>query len=147
MLRVSVSVGPIRLGRIEAVVALTCLGLLSVAAVPRYVDLAAANRRTEVRALAASLASAADLGHSLWLGDGGAGQVAIAGAPVGIINGYPSAADLARLLDADGSPAFRFVNGSWSHRERSATGECGVTYTVPSALGEQPGISLQLDGC
>jgi hypothetical protein len=139
-------VGPIRFGRTEFVVIVTCLGLLSTAAVPIYVDVDAANRRTEVRALAASIESAADLGYSLWRGSGQGARIEIASTPVRIINGYPTADGLARLLDEPGSTRFVYRSGAWSHRE-SAAGQCGVTYQPPAAAGAQPEISTQLAGC
>lgn len=126
---------------------LTCLGLSSVAAVPYYVDFGAANRRTEVRALAAQIAATADLGNSLWQGSGQGGTIHIAGAAVGMVNGYPAAPDLARLLDPGGNAPFNFDNGAWAHRDPSVSRECGVTYQPPVAPGAEPRIDLQLAGC
>lgn len=128
-------------------IVLTCLGLSSVAAIPYYVDLGAVNRRTEVRALAAQIAATADLGNSLWQGRGQGERIDIAGAAVGIVNGYPAAPDLARLLDAGGSAPFNFENGSWAHRDPSVSRECGVTYQPPVAPGAEPHIDLYLAGC
>jgi hypothetical protein len=145
--RVAFPVGPIRFGRTEIVIVLTSLGLSSAAAIPYYVDVGAAHRRTEVRALAAQVAATAELGNSLWQGSGQGDRIDIAGAAVGIVNGYPAAPDLARLLDAGGAAAFDFENGSWTHRDPSVSRDCGVTYRPPVAPGAEPQVDLHLAGC
>jgi type II secretory pathway pseudopilin PulG len=145
--RVALVLRQIRFGRVDLVVAVTCLCLLAVVAVPRHLDISAANRRTEVRALAAGIESAAELGHSLWSARGQPSRIAIAGTPVAVINGYPSPADLARLLEEAESTAFAFANGTWQHRERTAARPCGVTYAPPARGGEKPLIRAHFAGC
>jgi hypothetical protein len=136
-----------RFGRVDLVVVVTCLGLLAVVAVPRHLDLSSANRRTEVRALAASIDSAARLGHSLWQARGQPSRVDFAGKNVTVVNGFPVAVDLAQLLEASESTGFAFRNGAWQHRGRAAAHPCGVTYAPPLRLGEEPLIRPHLAGC
>lgn len=136
-----------RPGTVDLIVAVTCFGLLAVVAVPRHLDLTTANRRTEVRALAASVESAASLGHSIWAARGEPARIAIAGSTVAVINGYPAAADLAALLEAAESAAFKFADGAWQHRDLPTQRPCGVSYAPPAQPGGKPFIGAHLAGC
>jgi hypothetical protein len=144
---VAFSLGQIRIGRLDLVVAVTCLGLLAGIAVPRHLDLAAATRRTEARAMAASIDSAARLANSVWYARGQPARLTLAGRQVSMVNGYPASADVAALLEPPEGSQFAFHDGAWQHRDVPAGRPCGVSYTPPAREGDAPAVRERLTDC
>jgi hypothetical protein len=132
---------------VDLVLAVAFLGALAAVAVPRQQDLTTRNRLTEVHSLADSLRSAAQLGHSLWQAQGRPAVIATLGGPVRIVNGYPSAAGLARLLEAPEMMAFAHEGGAWRHRDDRGDAFCGVGYAPPASPSGSPSIRLRITGC
>jgi type II secretory pathway pseudopilin PulG len=132
---------------VDLVLAVAFLGALAAVAVPRQQDLTTRNRLTEVRSLAGSLRSAAQLGHSLWLAQGEPASIETRGGRVRIVNGYPAAADLARLLEAPETMAFMHEGGAWRHRDDRGDAFCGVGYATPATPSGSPSIRLRITGC
>lgn len=136
-----------RIGRLDLVLAVAVLGALAAVAVPRQQDLTARSRLTEVQALADSLRSAAQLGHSLWQAQGRPASIETVGGRVRMVNGYPAAADLARLLEAPETMAFTHAGGAWRHRDDRGDALCGVGYAPPAAAAGAPSVRLHTAGC
>jgi type II secretory pathway pseudopilin PulG len=129
------------------VLAVALLGALAAVAIPRQQVLTTRNRLTEVRSLAESLRSAAQLGHSLWQAQGEPAAIETLGGRVRMVNGYPSAGDLARLLEAPETMAFAHEGGAWRHRDDRGEAFCGVGYAPPASPSGSPSISLRTTGC
>ena len=127
--------------------AVACLGLLAALAVPRQRDLTTETRRTEVIALAGSVHSAAHFGHALWRANGGHAVLNVQRGRIAVVNGYPAAAELARLLEEPETMAFTQANGEWHHRGLETGRRCGVRYAPPPRSGGQPTIEIRLEDC
>ncbi len=136
-----------RLGRLDLILAVGCVGMLAAVAVPRQQALTASSLRTEAGALAESVRSAALLGHSLWQAQGEPPMLQIGRGRVEIINGYPAAKDLALLLEPAEVMAFSHERGTWQHRDRDEESPCGVTYAPPLASSQEPVVRLRVSGC
>jgi len=128
----------------DLAVAAACLVGLAMIALPRQWHSAAGVRRTEVAALAGSIASAAALGHSLWLAAGAPGTLVLPRGPVRIVNGYPAESDLPRLLEPAETLAFVQEGGRWSHRDAHA---CALRYAPPASRGGTAAVASETDGC
>ena len=139
-----------RLGRIDVFVAIACLGALAAVALPGQREVTAETRRMETAALASSLRSAADLGHSLWLARGAPDTLEIerdgVTVRVAMKNGYPSAASLPLLLEEPETNGFAQTGDTWRHQAGGA-GSCGATYEPPRSQGAKPQITPHLEGC
>lgn len=136
-----------RIGRLDLVLAVACLGTLAAVAVPRQQDLTSRNRLTEVQALADSLRSSARLAHSLWQAQGEPAAITVRRGRVHMVNGYPAAADLALLLEEPETMAFTHEGGAWRHRDDRGDAFCGVGYAPPASASGSPSIRLQTAGC
>ena len=140
--------GGSRIGRLDLVLAIACLSILAVVALPNHRVATAETRSMETAALAASLTSAAALGHSLWRARGAPGKLDIERngtmVRVAMVNGYPSAASLPLLLEEPETNGFSQVGASWRH---GGTATCAVTYAPPRWMGNRPEISTDTSGC
>lgn len=143
----AISAGRRRLGRLDLALAVACLGLLATFAVPRQQALTAQSQRTEVGALSESVRSAADLAHALWQAQDRPAVLELERGPVRMINGYPAAGDLAKLLEPPEAMAFNHADGDWQHRDRDAASPCGVSYRPPVQGGSEPLVRVLLSGC
>ncbi len=136
-----------RIGRLDVALVVACLGMLAAVAVPRQQNLTAETHRAEVSALADSIRSAAHFGHTLWQARGRPASVDLGRRHIGIVNGYPAAADLALLLEQPEVMAFRHAGGTWQHRDRGAGEPCGVSYAPPRPGAREPNVRLRVSGC
>ena len=135
------------IGWLDLVVVVACVGALAGMAIPHQQEMGGVARRTEVSALAASVRSAARLGHSLWQAQGGGASLNAARGRVRVLNGYPVPEDLGLLLEEPEEMAFRHSRGRWQHRDLALGHPCGVTYAAPPRAGAEPEVSLQVSGC
>lgn len=126
------------IGAATALVAVACLALLATLAIPGQRDTASLNRRTEVQALAAGLRSAAQLGQALGRAQSGTS---------GLVNGYPAAADIARLMTPAETMAFTLSGDTFQHRDAAPGARCGVRYAPPQHPGGAPLLQPLTDGC
>lgn len=126
---------------IELVVAVTILGILAAFAVPRFASLEQQARTASRDALAGSVRSTAALAHALWLANGGQDtEVTLDGQPIAIVNGYPTAAGIARA--AAGYPEFEPAAAALAARlAHSTVGTCAVVYSE-AAAGRAPAVSV-----
>lgn len=128
----------------DLAVAAACLVGLAMIALPRDWHSTTAVRRAEVAALAGSLASAAALGHSLWLADGAPATLELPRGTVRIVNGYPAESDLPRLLEPAETLAFVQEGSRWAHRDAH---DCAVRYAPPARRGGTAAVASETEGC
>jgi len=129
---------------IELVVVITILGILAAFAVPRFIALQAEARAASVQSLTGALRTAASMTHSMWLIRGGT-QVAMEGAAIDMVNGYPTYDDIVlTLVDASG---FNYdpLTGQFSKVGAANATTCSVTYTPPTALGDPPSCLMDVN--
>jgi len=127
---------------IELIVVIVILGILAATALPKFSDLSAEARVAKVKAMSASMKSAANMAHGIYLAKGGASNAAVTveagGGSVTMVNGYPSASavgigaavdltDYSNLLDASGAVA-----------ADTTFPLCNITYTPATTAGVAP---------
>jgi MSHA pilin protein MshA len=131
---------------IELVVVITILGILAAFAVPRFIALQANARAAAVESLHGALRSASAATHSMWLITRGA-TVAMEGATINMVNGYPTYDDIDdTLVDAAGF-AYDPTTGVFSSTGAGSAATCSVTYTPPAVAGSPPSFLLDVSNC
>jgi MSHA pilin protein MshA len=130
---------------IELVVVITILGILAAFAVPRFISLQTSARLASVQGLLGSLQSAAALTHSMWIINGGA-MVAMEGADIDMVNGYPTYDDIDNTLVDYTGFTYDPLTGVFAKVGAANPLACSVTYTPPAAPGDPPGF-LIADTC
>lgn len=133
------------IGWLDIAIGCACAAALAVVALPRQRATVAQTQGTEVTALARSVASAAEFGHRLWSAQGGS-ELATPQGRVGIVNGYPAAGDLAKLLEPGEAMAFEHEGGTF-RRQGTADDGCAVVYAPPARAGGSAVVEQQTDGC
>jgi hypothetical protein len=136
-----------RIGRLDLVLAVACLGALAAVAVPRQQALTERSHRTEVQALADGVHSAAAFGHSLWIARGMPETIDLRGRVVRMVNGYPAAGDVASLMERAESMGFQQSGGRWRHEDERDGLACGVSYAPPAEPAGLPVVSQHTKGC
>ncbi|SEI76319.1 MSHA pilin protein MshA [Pseudomonas linyingensis] len=150
---------------IELILVIVMLGILSAFALPRFADLGRDARIASVQGAAASIRSAAAIGHAAWLAGGGTGNdIAYEDTFVLMQGGYPQAhiklAGAVGIAGAAGIDAGSYqinplpytnVNTSTVTVRPlgvAATATCYVSYTQANMTGTvPPSISMQTGGC
>lgn len=129
---------------VELVVVITILGILAAFAVPRFLALDGKAREAAVDGLAGSLRSASALTHSLYIATGNTSPVAMDGASIVMVNGYPDLASIDdTLADFTG---FTYTVGTGVFAKTGAPGVCTVTYAQAPANGA-PSITVTKTAC
>ena len=136
-----------RIARIDVVILVACFSVLATVAIPRQFELATEFRRADTASLAGSVNSAVLLANAFWVAAEQPQVLQLTRGDVAMINGFPSAATVAWTLESSETAAFKFAGGRWQHRDTPFGEPCGVTYEPPAALGEQPRIIVEQDGC
>jgi MSHA pilin protein MshA len=130
---------------IELVVVITILGILAAFAVPRFASLEVQARTASVQALGGSIRSSAALAHSLWLSTGQPSTVAMEGATITMVNGYPDLATIVTsLADVSG---FTYTAGTGVFQKTGVSGNCRITYAEAASAGAAPGVTPDVSGC
>ena len=149
---------------IELVVVIAIVGILAAAALPRFIAMQTQARGAKAQALFGAIRSASVLAHAGCLANVGGtctptgGSVAMEGALVNMINGYPTAsintitpggiilasqinptAD-AVLLTVVGNSVTVDINGGTAPN-------CRITYTEPVAVNTSPIVVVDVAGC
>jgi MSHA pilin protein MshA len=135
---------------IELVVVIVILGILAVTAAPKFIDLTGDAKGAVVKAVEASLNSVSDLAHAKALVRGNENDdMSIAGANISFVNGYPKAADIAKLMDVDTSVlSVSDSSGTVKYTYDNAANsvECIASYTNATSIAK-PSITSDVDGC
>lgn len=145
---------------VELIMVITVLGILAAFALPRFADLGGDARAAAVQAAYGSIKSASAIAHSSWLAKNGSSAVITAeGENFTMVNGYPTATDIAKLAgisieDAVAVPPTTgdyvvVSSGVFSHKGVATANRatCAVTYTAPAAAGGVPTISVVTSNC
>jgi MSHA pilin protein MshA len=149
---------------IELVVVIAIVGILAAAALPRFIAMQSQARAAKAQALFGAVRSASVLAHAGCLANVGGtctptgGSVAMEGAIINMVNGYPAAniatttpggivlatqitptADSVTLGIA-GNSVFIDINGGTAPN-------CRVTYTEAVAVNTAPQVVMDVSGC
>ncbi len=134
---------------IELVVVIALLGILAAFALPRFASLESEARSATVQGLAGSLRSASAMAHGLYLATN-ATPVTMEGVNIAIVNGYPSADDVADTLsDTTGFAVGTPTGGTVAITKVGATtpANCSVEYTEVATAGGVPVFAVDTSGC
>jgi MSHA pilin protein MshA len=144
---------------IELVIVMAIVGLLAIAVLPRFVNLAGDARGARINGALGSVQSAAMISHGTALArslGNGATVVAAEGGNVTIINGYPTANAAGILFAAQINAADFTITGGGAGTGATitvqATGavtlaNCQFTYTNPATAGDPPAYTVDITGC
>jgi len=128
---------------IELIVVIVILGILAATALPKFSDLSAEARVAKVKAMAASMKSAANMAHGLQLARGAASSALVGNGSGGVdnvtmINGYPTSdvAGIGALVDM--SDYGTLVPASGAVPTDAAHPLCYVAYTAATPAGVAP---------
>ena len=130
---------------IEVIVVITILSILAAFAVPRFISQEAEARTAAAQALAGSLGSASALSHALWLAQGQPPTVAMEGATITIVNGYPNRATIGDALGDRSGFSYAPATGVFS--KDGTASNCTVTYAEAAGVGRGPAINVVTTGC
>ncbi len=123
---------------IELVLVITILGILAAFAIPRFAGIETQARISVMQGVAGSLESAAALAHAKQLAQGASagGSVTMENITIGMVNGYPTNADIQNAIRNNGNIT---ANGAGQFNY-TGFANCFVTYTQPAAAGDPPTI-------
>jgi len=127
---------------IELIVVIVILGILAATALPKFIDVQQDARLAKAQGAAGAVKSASALAHAAFLVTSSS-VVSIEGTNYTLVNGYPSAANIATLAGIAGSD-YNVVATSATVTDISTdTGHlsCKVTYTQ-AGVGSAPAISM-----
>ena len=149
---------------IELVVVIAIVGILAAVALPRFISMQTQARAAKTQALFGAVRSASVLAHAGCLANVGGtcttagGSVAMEGAIVNMVNGYP-VANISTItpggiiLAAQINPTADSVtiglvgNSVTIDTNGGAAPNCRVTYTEPVAVNTSPVIVVDVSGC
>ncbi|MGB6054112.1 MAG: type II secretion system protein [Burkholderiaceae bacterium] len=138
---------------IELVVVITILGILAAIALPRFAALQADARIAKMNGALASMKAGAVLAHSLQLTQGLAANadVVMEGSTITMINGYPTAADIATAAGIAAPDYTVSVNaGVATITPDTGHASCSITYSQSAAANTPPtyaNTNLTRDNC
>ena len=134
---------------IELVVVIVILGVLAAFAVPRFMGVETQARISAVNSLGGAVRSAAALAHSQQIASslGPNANITVNGLPVTMSNGYPTRADLQRVLDDTSGYAYDATTGVFTKTGATTPANCSVTYTAPTGAGLAPTIAVDVSAC
>jgi MSHA pilin protein MshA len=141
---------------IELVVVIVILGILAATALPKFVDLSGDARRSVIKGVSGSMASANAMIYAKAQAAGTLGttatpvNVTISGTPVSVANGFAAnATELAKVMDLNPSSDFTVAAGSINHAKAAIPADCAVTYTPATATNAPvyTFATLTLSGC
>jgi len=135
---------------IELVVVIVILGILAAFALPKYMGLENQARAAALNGMTGSIRSAANMAHGVWLANGNPGSITIDTVPVTMVDGYPNAAGIQKLIQ-DTSGFTVKVSGTtttFTPNNSRTPASCNVVYneattTLPFTLTVQTPATLQ----
>lgn len=149
---------------IELVVMIAIVGILAAVALPRFVSMQTKAREAKLMAIYGAMRSAAALAHAGCLMNVGGtctptgGSVAMEGALINMVNGYPVASIstttpggiiLATQISpvSDGVTLSVVGNSVTVDINGGTAPDCRITYTEPVAINTSPNILPETKGC
>lgn len=138
---------------IELVVVIVILGILAATALPKFVDLSGDARKSVIKGVAGSMASANAMIYAKAQAAGTPGttatpvNVTISGVAVSVANGFAAnGTELAKVMDLNPSTDFTVAAGSISHAKAPTPANCNVAYTAATATAA-PAYAITDSGC
>lgn len=147
---------------VELVVVIVIMAILAMVAVPRYMDMQKEARAAKIEALYGDIQTASKMAHAAVMVRGNVASIAMEGATVSLVNGYPaaSAAGIIAAANLDetkdgitishvaGAPPYTQITipGSAVTNLSGATLTCHVTYNE-AASGDAPAITKDNSSC
>lgn len=146
---------------IELVAVITILGILAVAALPRFISFQGDSYTATSRGIYAATQSAANLAYSKAIVQGvdrqATATIDVNGTAVDVVYGYPAgtATGIALLVDypaGDWQSRASVFAGAWVYwhgaiNEDAGAANCYVRYRQPTAYGSPPVIDESYGGC
>jgi MSHA pilin protein MshA len=136
---------------IELIIVIVILGVLSAFAVPRFANLGGDARRAVVESAEGSMRSASAIVHSAYLAAGtNPATVNLEGVNIGIVNGYPNAADIAAaagLATTDFTITPAAPTSTIQVIGATTPAQCQVVYTQAAAANTSPTFVITATGC
>jgi MSHA pilin protein MshA len=149
---------------IELVVVIAIVGILAAVALPRFIGMQTQARAAKAQALFGAVRSASVLAHTGCLANVGGtctptgGAVAMEGAIVNMINGYPAAnvstitpggiIVATQINPTSDAVSVAVVGNSVTIDINGGTSpNCRVTYTEPVAINTAPVVVVDVSGC
>jgi|25_taG_2_1085351.scaffolds.fasta_scaffold00719_4 MSHA pilin protein MshA len=128
---------------IELVMVIVILGILAAFALPRFADLGGDAEEAATEGARGAVKSAIGIVHSSWLANGEPATVALDGATIDIVNGYPTADDgstndsimEAAQLNDDFTSTYADGTGEGTLTITNSEGNCSFTYENAPADG------------
>jgi len=149
---------------IELVVVIAIVGILAASALPRFIAMQTQARAAKAQALFGTVRSASVLAHAGCLANVGGtctptgGSVAMEGATITMVNGYPVASVSTStpggiVLASQINPASDGVSlslaGTTVHVDidGGTSPNCRISYTEPAVVNTAPAITVDVSGC
>ena len=121
---------------IELIVVIVILGILAAFALPRFMGMEVQARVAAANGMEGSVRSAANMAHGVWLASGNPATITADGAPgpIAILNGYPDATGISRLIqDATGFTVVVGATTTFTPKGAKTAATCQVVYTPATA--------------
>ncbi len=122
---------------IELIVVIVILGILAATALPKFVDLSGDARRSVMKGVSGSMASANSMIYAKAQAAnaaGATGTLTIAGNTINLVYGFAKdATDLASVMDLNPISDFTVTAAGIAHANATTASACIVTYTAASA--------------
>lgn len=139
---------------IELIVVIVILGILAATAMPKFLDIQGDARRAAMTGAAGAISSAANLAHASQMvaGLGAGSAVALGGASITMVNGYPDTGVggilfAANITDAAGvSTEWTVAGGNTVRMRNGPVATCQVVYTAATAVAG-PIVTPDTTGC
>ncbi|HET8552992.1 MAG TPA: type II secretion system protein [Gammaproteobacteria bacterium] len=138
---------------IELVTVIIILGILAAFAVPRFINLTSSARAATIDGLSGSIKAASALAHAAYIVKDGSGMatppstIAMDGATVDLIHGYPTASSRGIAAALQNVDSFQHASGTFWLKGDGGTppDDCKVTYAAASST--TPPVITVKDQC
>lgn len=120
---------------IELIVVIVILGILAATALPRFADLGADARLAKIKGARGAVSSAVAMSRGRWLASGNtaATTVVLDGTTINVLNGFPTAADIATAAGISANDYS--VTGTDPVSFATDTSHTGCAFTYAPATG------------
>ena len=131
---------------IEILVVIVILGMFAAFAVPRYVGRQSQARVRAVTGMTATVRSAANMAHGIWIATGNITPIAVDGKNVNMVNGYPDAAGIRELIqDTTGFVITVAAKSATFSPDGARSGaRCSIQYTQAPDMDNPFGLAAPL---
>jgi len=123
---------------IELVMVIVILGILAAFALPRFADLTGDAEAASCQGALGAVKSAAGIAHAADLAGGSSGTVTLDGTPFTLLNGYPTAEDIASVANLDGFTLTPPSDATATATRTITTGGSSFIYNEVTVAGNAP---------